>query len=151
MENPILLTSKGCGAVLPEYDYASLLFDPYLNLKPQVREELISFTYKKLEVKGIVANISEEVWRRTRFFPAVAQRMMQALGAYGRLVSVENRQEYIDYISPARENLVYALKHSGTSSYAGQKARSLVEIKRGRICAANSAGHRIKKVDIVHG
>lgn len=72
-----LIDYQGVRPGLAEYDLASLLLDPYVNLKPEERDELLDWYAQH------VKRVPEEV--RERFWLCAAQRLMQALGAYGNL------------------------------------------------------------------
>ncbi len=79
----------------PEYDLASLLYDPYLYplVGHDVREEVISH-YRE----------SSPVVMENLYFCA-AQRLMQALGAYGNLSCNKKKIHYRKFVYPALKNL----------------------------------------------
>ena len=64
-----------------EYDLASLIFDPYMNHSPEEREELLD----------LWEDISDDRPEPTLFNKCSAQRLMQALGAFGNIIV--NRQD----------------------------------------------------------
>ncbi len=82
------------------YDVGSLLWDPYVRFSSGEREELADF-YRTLGG-----------WEMTReeFFSALAdaaaQRLMQALGAYGFLGLAKGKPAFLAHTRPALENLV---------------------------------------------
>ncbi len=84
----------------PQYDTASLLFDPYIEiLSPQLAE--ILFTYYQ--------NISGNANEVSSYFNCAAQRLMQALGAYGNLSLHKNKEHYRRFIPLALDRLIYVL------------------------------------------
>lgn len=84
----------------PQYDTASLLFDPYIEiLSPKLTE--ILFTY----YQSISGNANEE----RSYFNCAAQRLMQALGAYGNLSLHKGKEQYRRFIPLAFDRLIYVL------------------------------------------
>jgi len=81
------------------YDLGSLICDPYVDLSYDEKRELLSFYY----------NISEKDmdWEEFEqcFWEASAQRLMQALGAYGFLGLKKGLKSYLVYIPYALKNL----------------------------------------------
>ncbi|MDR2982745.1 MAG: phosphotransferase [Puniceicoccales bacterium] len=90
------------------YDLGSLLWDPYVQFPPTERTELLDF-YWNLGIP----NMNQDVFGAT-FLDASAQRLMQALGAYGFLGIVKNRQDFLAHFPPALENL-FAITRSNSS------------------------------------
>jgi aminoglycoside/choline kinase family phosphotransferase len=95
----------------PQYDLAAFLFDPYVELPAELREELM-------------AEYLEDYLRRTaldraRFlddFPTVAlHRLMQALGAYAFLGRQPGKNDFLAFIPPALRLIdeVYRLLPAG--------------------------------------
>ena len=82
------------------YDLASLLCDPYAALPPALRERLLA-RYAALVPWG------EET---IRLFPyAAVQRLVQALGAYGRLSALPGTGRFAQHIAPASRILLGVL------------------------------------------
>lgn len=79
----------------PEYDVASLLYDPYIDLLDERTTEKL-YTYYR--------SGKEHVENRP-FDICAAQRLMQALGAYGNLSIHKGKSRYKDYIPPALKRL----------------------------------------------
>ncbi len=79
-----------------QYDLASLLFDPYVELKKQIRDEMLSFYMSEHPL--IRKNIEEFMtyWPYILLF-----RLMQALGAYGFLVGKKGKDFFVQFIHPA--------------------------------------------------
>jgi hypothetical protein len=84
----------------PHYDAASLLFDPYVDLGYGLIERLADYYF------DVAGGISD----RANFYICAAQRLMQALGAYGNLSLHKGKPHYRQFIRPAAERLSYVLK-----------------------------------------
>lgn len=82
----------------PYYDLASLLFDPYADITPDMRSELLG---KYESEKQESSSCSEDMLNF-----AASERLMQALGAYGFLSLKKGLGEYEKYFRPALLNLV---------------------------------------------
>jgi aminoglycoside/choline kinase family phosphotransferase len=91
----------------PEYDLASLLYDPYVNLTSQERSGLFAY-YRKLRSDSDGGEVTEEV-----FAMAACQRLMQALGAYGKLGVADGKTAFLRHIPAAVANLQEVLAKSG--------------------------------------
>ena len=74
-----------------EYDLASLIFDPYLDHSADEREELLK----------LWEEIADERPETTLFHQCAAQRLMQALGAYGNILKNRGDEWYRPHISTA--------------------------------------------------
>ncbi len=92
------------------YDVASLLYDPYVSLDPSLREELLQ----------AYAPYSKSF--ETAFYQTAAQRLMQALGAYGFLGLVRGKTNFLQHIPRGLDNLQDALEHL----HGVEKTRKLV-------------------------
>jgi aminoglycoside/choline kinase family phosphotransferase len=84
----------GCAA----YDLASLLYDPYVKLDEQERRILAK------EYASAAPELASAVKLLAK---AAVQRLVQALGAFGRLASV-GQDGFLKYISSALDNLLAA-------------------------------------------
>ena len=91
----------------PEYDVASLLYDPYVNLTPDERADLFSY-YQTLRREADGSAVTAEV-----FAMAACQRLMQALGAYGKLGAGDGKTAFLRHIPAAVANLRTILASSG--------------------------------------
>ena len=93
---PYLIDYQGMRFGLPEYDLASLFYDPYLELSETERDELARFYHE-------TATDQDEPYEafRERLDRCTCQRLMQALGAYGFLSLVKNQRDYLDFIPTA--------------------------------------------------
>jgi aminoglycoside/choline kinase family phosphotransferase len=96
-----LIDFQGMRPGLAQYDLASLLFDPYVDLPSAERAELLGY-YRGQEAKNGVPSDGEfdNVLRL-----CVMQRLMQALGAYGFLGLVKDHKGFLDYIPVALKSL----------------------------------------------
>ncbi len=88
-----LIDFQGLRPGVRQYDLASLLYDPYVTLTPPERAELLAH-YRApdadfLEVLDLCA----------------AQRLMQALGAYGYLGHVRELPHFLEHVAPALASL----------------------------------------------
>lgn len=96
-----LIDFQGMRPGLPQYDVASLLYDPYVVLAPSERKALLSY-YKHVARKaGLqIAEDFDQV-----FHQCALQRLMQALGAYGFLGLQKGRADFLAHIPAARRSL----------------------------------------------
>ncbi len=92
-----LVDYQGLRLGLAEYDLASLLYDPYVSLTRSQREELLQY-YADLR------HLSFTKLRET-FLLCAAQRLMQALGAYGNLSRNLGKPQFLQHIPTAVERL----------------------------------------------
>lgn len=74
-----------------EYDLASLIFDPYMNHSAAEREQLLI----------LWEEIADERPLETLFHECAAQRLMQALGAFGNIVKTRGDDWYLQHIPTA--------------------------------------------------
>ncbi|MCB1231503.1 MAG: phosphotransferase [Verrucomicrobiae bacterium] len=97
-----LIDYQGLRWGVPEYDLASLLFDPYVELAAEHREELAR-TYHELRGAGGEG----ESWDRfrARLDRCACQRLMQALGAYGNLGLNKGQPGFLRHIPVAVKRL----------------------------------------------
>ena len=96
--HPYLIDFQGMRPGLAEYDLASLLFDPYVELSASEREEL---RYYYMERRGLR---SVGQMRKTLRLCAM-QRLMQALGAYGFLGLVKGHRHFLAHVPAALDSL----------------------------------------------
>jgi aminoglycoside/choline kinase family phosphotransferase len=96
-----LIDFQGMRPGLAEYDLASLLYDPYLDVAETERSELIAYYRAQLLANGITINGDFDVKLRL----CAMQRLMQALGAYGFLGLVKGHKHFLDYIPRAMRSL----------------------------------------------
>jgi aminoglycoside/choline kinase family phosphotransferase len=90
-----LIDFQGMRPGLAEYDLASLLYDPYVNLSEAERAELI---------EHYCGGAAPKNFEKTLHLCAM-QRLMQALGAYGFLGLVKENQSFLQHIPKALGSL----------------------------------------------
>ena len=88
----------------PEYDLASLLYDPYVTLSDAERAELRDYSFGLRAGSDCHARL---------LAMCACQRLMQALGAYGKLGIGDNKPSFLRHIRPAVANLQSVLRGSG--------------------------------------
>jgi aminoglycoside/choline kinase family phosphotransferase len=102
---PFLIDFQGMRFGSPFYDVGSLLCDPYVNLSGSEREELLSFYY------GLWKSDLDWPAFQNTFWEASAQRLMQALGAYGFLGLKKGLKAYLEHVPSGLRNLLRAASH----------------------------------------
>ena len=102
-----LIDFQGMRPGLAEYDLASLLYDPYVDVSDDERAELIAYYRGRQLANGIVANGEFDLKLRL----CAMQRLMQALGAYGFLGLVKGHKHFLQYIPRAMRTLRDSLSH----------------------------------------
>jgi aminoglycoside/choline kinase family phosphotransferase len=96
---PFLIDFQGMRFGSPFYDLGSLLCDPYANFSDNERDELLSFYY------GLTKWDLDWATFQGSFWEASAQRLMQALGAYGFLGLKKGMRTFLDHIPAGLRNL----------------------------------------------
>jgi aminoglycoside/choline kinase family phosphotransferase len=102
---PFLIDFQGMRFGSPFYDLGSLLCDPYVIFSDSERDELLSFYY------GLWKWDLDWATFQNTFWEASAQRLMQALGAYGFLGLKKGLRTYLDHIPAGLRNLHHAASH----------------------------------------
>lgn len=92
-----LVDYQGLRPGLAEYDLASLLFDPYVTLSRSERGDLLEY-YAGLRS----LNLTD---LRDTVYQCAAQRLMQALGAYGNLSRSQGKTSFEQHIPAGVRNL----------------------------------------------
>jgi N-acetylmuramate 1-kinase len=108
-----------------QYDLASLLLDPYVELDHGVREELLAYYLGRIQDRAIVdpKGFQEQ-------YPVVAlHRAMQILGAFGFLTTARGLAFFRTYIPPALRSLRALLKDRCFNPYKKLKRVVFEEIK----------------------
>lgn len=100
------------------YDLASLVYDPYVKLSERERAAIVK-VYADAAARG------GEISAVLPF--AAVERLVQCLGAYGRLASVGQGQ-FKKYILPALENLLAAADEAGLDAI-GALAEELIHLE----------------------
>jgi len=96
---PFLIDFQGMRFGSPFYDLGSLLCDPYVNLSGGEREELQSFYYRLQEW-----DLDRTAFQNA-FWEGSAQRLMQALGAYGFLALKKGLKSFLEHVPSGLRNL----------------------------------------------
>ena len=96
-----LIDFQGMRPGLAEYDLASLLYDPYVDLAETERAELITYYREQQSKSGTRRDGDFDSTLRL----CVMQRLMQALGAYGFLGLVKGQKNFLQYIPRAVRSL----------------------------------------------
>ena len=107
-EEPILIDFQGMRFGSRFYDLGSLLCDPYVRFTDVERMELLSFYYGLSNTELDWSHFAGTFWE------ASAQRLMQALGAYGFLGIKKELQSYLAHVPNGLLNLRMAAGNAGT-------------------------------------
>ncbi len=99
---PFLIDFQGMRFGSLFYDLGSLLYDPYVNLTNSQQGELLSFYY------SLSKSNDDWVVFQNNFWEASAQRLMQALGAYGFLGLDKGLKPFLDHIPAGFHHLLDA-------------------------------------------
>ena len=102
---PFLIDFQGMRFGSPFYDLGSLLCDPYVIFSDSELDELLSFYY------GVWKWDLDWATFQNTFWEASAQRLMQALGAYGFLGLKKGLRTYLDPIPAGLHHLHHAASH----------------------------------------
>jgi aminoglycoside/choline kinase family phosphotransferase len=119
---PFLIDFQGMRFGSPYYDLGSLLCDPYVFFSASERDELLSFYY------GLSKENLDRLIFQNHFWEASAQRLMQALGAYGFLSFKKGLKAFQEHVPAGLRNLhhvatqVASLPYLRELSLACQKA-----------------------------
>lgn len=95
-----LIDFQGLRRGRQEYDIASLVYDPYLNHTAEERAELLD----------LWEEISDERPEHRLFSECAAQRLMQALGAYGNILHNRGDEWYRQFIPIAAKSLAEVVR-----------------------------------------
>lgn len=91
----VLIDYQGMRLGPAAYDLGSLLADPYVNRSRDLQQDLLDY-YNQIGP----ATVSESV-----FAAGAVQRLMQALGAFGRLGALKGNERFIGHIPAALQQL----------------------------------------------
>ncbi|MEI7673933.1 MAG: phosphotransferase, partial [Deltaproteobacteria bacterium] len=114
---PVLIDFQGIRPGSLFYDLASLLCDPYVSFPEAGRENLLLYYH---EISG--APYDWDAFREL-FLLASAQRLMQALGAYGFLGLKREKPHFLAHIRPALDNLITVTAAAGSLPHLHTLAR----------------------------
>jgi N-acetylmuramate 1-kinase len=105
-EEPFLIDFQGMRFGNPFYDLGSFLCDPYVTLSGSEQEDLLSFYY------GLSKRDMDWTPFLNRFWEASAQRLMQALGAYGFLGLKKGLKDFLGHIPAGLHHLQCAASNA---------------------------------------
>jgi N-acetylmuramate 1-kinase len=105
---PYLIDFQGMRFGCPFYDLGSLLCDPYVDFSAGELDELLLFYY------GLTNEDHDFAAFKDLFWEASAQRVMQALGAYGFLGLKKGLKVFLDHIPKGLAGLLRATTHVGS-------------------------------------
>lgn len=115
-----LIDFQGLRPGLAQYDVASLLLDPYVSLTADERVELLAHYLSGLLGPG---RPGEDEWKALYDLCAM-QRLMQALGAYGKLGHKDGRTHFLAHVPVAVPRLREVLgRIAGMEKLAGLLGR----------------------------
>lgn len=104
---PVLIDFQGMRPGSYYYDLGSLLYDPYVPIDEPQRLELLRYYYGLRE-----RNCAWDAFQQA-FHDASAQRLMQALGAFGFLGLRHHRQDFLAHVPTGLQRLEEAVSRSG--------------------------------------
>jgi len=96
-----------------QYDLASLLIDPYVDLPYELRAQLLDYCIKEISK---FFKINEEQFRYCFRYCSLT-RNLQILGAFGKLVRMSNKSYFEQYIPAAVKTLKYNLSALGDADF----------------------------------
>ncbi len=105
-ESPYLIDFQGMRLGSPFYDLGSLLCDPYVTFSDSERMELLLFCHELSRARSDWGSFQNAFWE------ASAQRLMQALGAYGFLGLTKGLTSYLEHIPAGLRNLTMAAENA---------------------------------------
>jgi len=89
-----------------EYDVASLLYDPYIDIPDILKNELLDFYLSQYE-----SRLNGDIDTFKKYYPWIAlQRIFQMLGAFAYLGIIRNKKNFLEYIPAALQNFETIIK-----------------------------------------
>jgi len=96
-----------------QYDLASLLIDPYVDLDPSLQDRILAFCIQALSARVSVDPVSfTNAYRYCRI-----TRNLQILGAFGYLTRVKGKSGFDTYVPAALKTLNRSLSQFGVSEF----------------------------------
>ncbi len=111
-----LIDYQGMRWGVPEYDLASLVYDPYIEFQPSERQDLVDYYFGLKQEAG---DSQSKVAYERQLCRCATQRLMQATGAYGFLGEAKGKREFLDHIPAARARLVELSGQDGGMAVLG--------------------------------
>jgi len=108
-DKPVFIDFQGMRLGAGAYDLASLLYDPYVKLSAPLRTKAAMSYLKAFPGNSDAVEFVRE---------GAVQRLVQALGAYGRLARV-GQTHFSKYVLPALENLLEVADGCGLDALGG--------------------------------
>ena len=105
-----LIDYQGLRWGLPEYDFASMIYDPYSEFTAEETNDLIAYYFSLKKDAGDMETRGEFEKRLTQ---CAMQRLMQALGAFGFLSEVMGKTEFLAHIPTAKRRLLELAQKDG--------------------------------------
>jgi aminoglycoside/choline kinase family phosphotransferase len=106
-DQPVLIDFQGMRPGNFFYDLGSLICDPYVSFTTKERNELINFYYELTNPDYSRDNFINYFWE------ASAQRLMQALGAYGFLGLKKRKPDFLKHVHNGIRNLILSTSNTG--------------------------------------
>ncbi len=106
-DQPVLIDFQGMRLGNFFYDLGSLICDPYVTFTTEERNELIFFHYQLAKPSFTEQEFAIYFWE------ASAQRLMQALGAYGFLGLKKNKPDFLKHVYNGIRNLILSTSNTG--------------------------------------
>ena len=122
---PAFIDFQGLRPGLAQYDLASLLLDPYVSLPAAERDALFAHYLA-------IARPEDPARFRSLYDLCAMQRLMQALGAYGKLGHTDARPHFLEHIPAALASLLEVLTNI-------PRMRKLADLIRNLPRSANAA------------
>lgn len=124
---PCLIDFQGMRRGLAQYDLASLLLDPYVNLRAEEQDALF-------DMYCTLNPLAQDRVRFARVYDlCAAQRLMQALGAYGFLGLQRERDDFLAHIPVALPRLLAVLMRIPTLSRLAELIAPLADAPTRRV------------------
>lgn len=120
-----LIDFQGLRLGVALYDLASLLYDPYVTILDSEREEMLDFYQEEMKCHGV----SLPLHFKKIFLQCAAQRLMQALGAYGFISIQLGKTDYRNYVTPALTRLREVLEKLEPEDQLPELAEVLKNLK----------------------
>jgi len=139
-DEPVFIDFQGLRRGSLFYDLGSLLYDPYVPFTAGEREELVAYAHGLLSARPDPAGREEEPPRlamngeafRVAFLDGSAQRLMQALGAFGFLGLKKGKEAFLGHIPRGVANLEDAALANRRLPHLAELAARCREAVRGR-------------------
>jgi hypothetical protein len=134
-EQPVFIDFQGMRFGNFFYDLGSLLYDPYVDFTEGKRMELLEYYYFLSDRRIRWASFKE------MFREASAQRLMQALGAYGFLGLKKGHTDFLEHIHHALHNLLEITAQTKRMPSLGLLAKK---------CEASLSGRNMQQTRNIH-